>query len=130
LDRKAIAQRYPRKDNIDPWLLGDDWPNCMMLRLGPERDRRTFYVVGANLLPPGQSLDGASLSECQGGTVLSDMLKGIDRCVEDGTPVIMDGSTRHLEEPVRYRGILLPLSEDGQSVDGIFGAANFKKNGS
>lgn len=86
--------------------------------------RPRFYA--ANLLPPRHALDEATLSECPRGT----MLKHIDRCAEDGTPVIVDGSTTHVGEHVQYRGILLLLSEDGPSADGIFGAANFKKSGS
>jgi len=125
----AIAQRYPRKDNIDPWFVGDGWPNCMMVNLKPDRQRSTFYVVGANLVPPGRSLDGASIADCPDGTVLTVLIGQVERCVENAAPVIVEGSTTHLGALVQYRGILLPLSEDGEAIDGILGAANFKKIG-
>ena len=123
----AIAQRFPRKDSIDPWLVGDDWANCMMLKLDPDKEHSSFYVVGANLLPPGKSLEGASVADCPDGTVLAVLLGQLDRCIAHAAPVIVEGSTSHLGAPVRYRGVLLPLSEDGVSVEGIFGAANFKE---
>ena len=125
----AIAQRYPRKDNIDPWFVGDGWANCMMLNLNPDKQHSTFYVAGANLRPPGRSLDGASIADCPDGTVLAVLLGQLERCIEDAAPVIVEGSTTHLGALVQYRGILLPLSEDGEAIDGILGAANFKKIG-
>ena len=123
----AIAQRYPTMDNIDPWLIGDDWANCTMLKLSGDKERSTFVVVGKNLVPPGLSLDGASIARCPRETVLADLVKHLDACAADGAPVIIDGSAEHLGATVQYRGILLPLSSNGQSVDAIFSAANFRK---
>jgi len=123
----AIAQRYPRIDNIDPWLVGDDWANCMILKLSPDKERSAFIVVGENLSLQGLSLDGASVGESPRKTVLADLLKHVESCAADGAPVIIDGSAEHQGAIAKYRGILLPLSSDGQAVDGIFGAANFKK---
>jgi hypothetical protein len=123
----AIAQRFPSRDNIDPWLVGNDWANCMMLMLNPDKKRFKFYVVGANLLAPGQCLDGASIADCPDGTVLADMIKQLDRCIADAAPVVIEGATAHLGTSVQYRAILMPLSDDGETVNGIFGAASFKK---
>ena len=123
----AIAQRFPRKENIDPWLLGDDWTNCLLLKIGPDVEDSTFYAVGTNLLPPGQSLDGASISHRPDGTVLADLLTMLRRCISTAAPIIVERTTTNFGMPIMYRGILMPLSEDGQTVDTIFGAANFKK---
>jgi hypothetical protein len=123
----AIAQRFPSRDNIDPWLVGNDWANCMMLMLNPDKKCFKFYVVGANLLPPGQCLDGAAIADCPDGTVLADMIKQLDRCIADAAPVVIEGATAHLGTFVQYRAILMPLSDDGETVNGIFGAASFKK---
>jgi hypothetical protein len=123
----AIAQRFPSKDNIDPWLVGNDWANCMMLKIAPDRERSNFYVVGANLRAPGQSLDGVCIADCPDGTVLADMVKHLDRCIADAAPIIIEGSAAHGGTSVQYRAILMPLSDDGRSVDGIFGAASFKR---
>jgi hypothetical protein len=123
----AIAQRFPSRDNIDPWLVGNDWANCVMLVLNPEKEGFNFSVVGANLLAPGQCLDGASIADCPDGTVLVDMIKQLDRCIGDAAPVVIEGTTVHLGTSVQYRAILMPLSGDGETVNGIFGAASFKK---
>jgi len=123
----AIAQRFPSRDNIDPWLVGNDWANCVMLILNPEKERFNFSVVGANLVAPGQCLDGASIADCPDGTVLADMIKHLDRCIADAAPVVIEGATAHLGTSVQYRAILMPLSDDRETVNGIFGAASFKK---
>jgi hypothetical protein len=120
----SAARRFPSKDDIDVSLLGDDAENCVLIRLAPELDQSTFVAVGETLLQPGHSLDGRPIAACPRGTVLGTMLKYLPRFRPDGGPLSVAGSATHLGEQVLFRAVLLPLGDDGTSIDHILGAAN------
>ncbi|HUC68171.1 MAG TPA: hypothetical protein VMA53_22340 [Stellaceae bacterium] len=122
----SAARRFPSKDDIDVALLGDDAENCVLVQLAAEIDQSVFVAVGEHLLPHGAALDGRPIAGCPKGTLLATMLKYLPRFRPDGGPLSIAGSATHLDEPVLFRGILLPLADDGTSIDHILGAANFR----
>jgi hypothetical protein len=122
----SAARRFPSKDDIDVPVLGDDAENCMLVQLAAELDQSAFVAVGENLLPRGDSLDGRPIAACPKGTLIGTMLKYLPRFRPNGGPLSVAGSATHLDEPVLFRGILLPLADDGTSIDHILGAANFR----
>jgi hypothetical protein len=123
----AIGRNLPSKDNIDPWLVGDDWSYCTLLTLNAVLPKSIFLTVGSNLLPAGTpSLNSRPISECPAGTILAAMLAELDRSISTSRPLCIESRALHLESPVIFRAILLPLSNDGSQIDSIFGAANFR----
>src|SRR6516164_11396573 len=40
---------FPRLDEIDPWMLGDDWANCLLIAMEEPVERSHFVSVGKNL---------------------------------------------------------------------------------
>ena len=123
----AIGRNLPSKDNIDPWLVGDDWSYCTLITLDTVLSKSIFLTVGANLLPAGMpSLNFKPISECPAGTILAVTLAELERAISTRGPLCIASGARHLDIPVMFRAILLPLSNDGSQIDSIFGAANFR----
>jgi hypothetical protein len=57
--------RFPRRDEIYPWLQGEDGANCLLIAVGWSIELSHFVVVGVNLalaLCPTDTLAGALLS--------------------------------------------------------------------
>jgi hypothetical protein len=123
----AIGRVLPSKDKLDPWLIGDDWSYCLLLSLGGAGEAPHFLTVGGRLLPAGtEGLEYRPLGDCPPGTILTAILAEVQRCVEAGRPVSIAGGAPHLGRDVLFRALLMPLSADGNTIDGIFGAANFR----
>jgi hypothetical protein len=40
---------------------------------------------------------------------------------------MLEGAADHLDRPILYRGLLLPLSEDDKKIDAVLIAANFRE---
>lgn len=125
----ATGKRIPRRADIDPALIGEDWANCMLVSLDPVLDHSTFISVGENLLPePGKDLTGQPISECPRETLVGAILPHLARVASSGNGLTTEGATVvHHRVKILYRSILLPLSNDGTKVDSVLGAANFRK---
>jgi hypothetical protein len=125
----AIGKRFPNWSQIDPWLVGDDWANCAVVRFGPTLDQSSFVVVGPNLLPPQhESLDGKSIAACPHDTLLGALVKYLPRFQPNGGPLGVAGTAKHGAGLVLFRGVLLPLSDDGGAhIDSVLAAANFRE---
>jgi hypothetical protein len=45
----AVGGRFPRPDEIDPWIEGDDWANCLLIAVQSPVELSHFVAVGENL---------------------------------------------------------------------------------
>src|SRR5437763_8092013 len=45
----ADGRRFPRRDEIDPWLSGEDGANCLLVAVEWSIELSHFVVVGVNL---------------------------------------------------------------------------------
>jgi len=126
--RDAQGERlFPRLADIDPVRLGDDWHNCLLLRLATPVERSRFLHVGRQLcVAAGAPLEGRCLEECPPQTVLAQAASYVAAVIDRRVPVSIGGTTLHEGVQVLYRSILTPLSEDGTTIDAIFGAANYR----
>jgi hypothetical protein len=122
----AAGRRFPSTVEVDPWLVGNDWESCFVIRLGQEREA-TFLMVGATLLPDaGAALEYRPIIMCPPNAVLATTLKHLARCITDEAPLSIEGTTSHCGASVLFRAVLLPLAADGIHIDGMFGAVNYR----
>ena len=115
--KAAAGKRFPRLDEIDAWVLGDDWANCLVIAVQSPVELSHFVVAGENLavaLCPRDTLAGLLLSHVP--PVLS-----ARRCL------IAEGEATLRGVPILYRAALLPLSDDGTAIDHVLGAANHRR---
>ena len=61
----ATGRPFPRLHDIDPWMVGDDWSNCLLIAVQSPIELSHFVAVGENLavtLCPGDTLAGMLLA--------------------------------------------------------------------
>ncbi len=112
----AHGGKFPRRDQIEPSMLGEDWANCLVIAVQSPVQFSHFVAVGDNLSGvrcPNNNLAGVLLSHLP--EVLSER-----RCL------MIEGRARLRGVGVLYRSALYPLSEDGVAIDHVFGAANYR----
>jgi hypothetical protein len=126
---RALEKRFPSRDQIDRWLVGDDWVSCTLIELASQDDQSTFVVVGPNLLPPGhEPVEGKPISACPRNTLLAALVRYLPRFQPNGGPLSISGTAIHGAGPILFRAALLPLSSDGGArIDSVLGAANFRE---
>ena len=115
---KGIADggRFPRRDEIDPWLQGQDGANCLLIAVGWSVELSQTVVVGVNLaaaLCPTDTLAGLLLSRAQ-------------RVVSARRGLMVEGSAALRGVNILYRAALLPISGNGPTIDHVLGAANYR----
>jgi hypothetical protein len=117
----------PRRSQIDPRDFGVDWAHCMLIDLDPVPTRSRFSHVGENLRDPTwPTFDRQCVAECLEGTLLELVTRHIPKLTVKRKPVSFGGSAVHDENNILYRTTLLPLSENGDKIDGILAAVAYR----
>jgi hypothetical protein len=111
----ALGKRFPRPDEIDPWI-ADDRANCLLIAVEAPMELSHFVAVGENLAVALGAKD----------TVAGLLLSHLPRVVAGRRCLIIEGGATHRGTPVLFRGALLPLSEDGLTIDHVLGATNYR----
>jgi len=115
--RKAAAgKRFPRLDEIDAWVVGDDWANCLVMAVQSPVELSHFVVAGEHL----------AVALCTTDTLAGLLLSHLPPVLSARRCLIVEGEATLRGVPILYRAALLPLSEDGVAIDHVLGAANHR----
>lgn len=126
--KKLAGNGLPRRSQIDPAEFGLDWSNCLMIDVDDVPERSRFSYVGIALRDPTwPTFDRQCISECLDGSLLELVTRHIPRVAETRNPVTFGGAAVHDESSILYRTVLLPLSENGERVDGVLCAIAFRE---
>ena len=112
----AARRRFPRVNEIDRWMTGDDQANCVLIAVQSPVELSHFSAVGENL----------AVALCPGNTLAGVLLSHLPWVVSSRCSLIVEGGATLRGVPILYRGALLPLSEDGVAIDHVLGAANHR----
>jgi hypothetical protein len=112
----AHGQRFPRLNEIDPWIVGDDWANCLLISVQSPVVLSYFTAVGKNL----------ALALCPNDTLAGVLLSNLPRVLSARWCLIIEGGATLRGAPILFRSALLPLSEDGVAIDHVLGVANYR----
>ena len=112
----ANAGRFPRRDEIESWMRGEDGVNCLLIAVESPIELSHFLAVGMNL--------GVAL--CQTDTLAGLLLSHLARVVVARRGLMIEGVATLRGIGILYRAVLLPLSEDGIAIDHVLGAANYR----
>jgi hypothetical protein len=108
--------RFPRVGEIDPWMFGEDGPNCLLIAVQAPIELSHFVSVGVNL----------AVALCKTDTLAGVLLSRLPRVVWARRGLIIEGGATLRGEGIIYRSALLPLSEDGIAIDHLLGAMNYR----
>jgi hypothetical protein len=106
----------PRRDEIDPWMLGEDWANCLMIAVQSPVELSHFITVGENV----------AVALCPKNTLAGVLLSHLPRVLSARRCLIIEGGATLRNVPILFRSALLPLSEDGMAIDHVLGAVNHR----
>ena len=112
----ANGGRFPRRDEIDPWLLGEDGANLVLMAVQSPIELSHFVEVGVNL----------AVALCPTDTLAGVLLSQLPRVVSGRQGVMIEGGATLDGIGILYRSVLLPLSEDSVAIDHLLGAANYR----
>jgi hypothetical protein len=125
----TVGCHVPRLNDVDPWFIGDDWVNCALVRVRRPYRHSEFIVVGDNLSPPETVLDSEPIWKCPATTLLGLTLAYLEQAVEERSFLLIEGAAIHLYEPILYRSLMVPLSEDDIDIGAVLIAANSRRVG-
>ena len=112
----AAGKRFPRLNEINPWMVGGDWANCLVITVQSPVELSHFVAVGKNL----------AVALCARDTLAGLLLSHLPPVLSARRCLIVEGKATIRGAPILYRGALLPLSDDGVAIDHVLGAANHR----
>jgi hypothetical protein len=101
--KAAAGKRFPRLNEIDAWVVGEDWANCLVM-------------AGEHL----------AVALCARDTLAGLLLSHLPPVLSARRCLIVEGEATLRGVPILYRAALLPLSDDGIAIDHVLGAANHR----
>jgi hypothetical protein len=126
--RSCSRTSYPRRSDIDRAKFGNDWDFCFIVDLSDSIMDSRFSYVGTELKEPGSPmLERQRVSESLEGSLLALAAKEIGKVKELKQPVVKSGRAVHEDAEILYRAVLLPLSENGLTIDGVLGAIGYRE---
>jgi hypothetical protein len=107
---------FPRLDQIEPSVMGEDWANCLVIAVRSPVQLSHFVTVGANL--SGAQGPNSNLADI--------LLSHLPQVLSERRCLMIEGRARLRGIGILYRSALYPLSEDGVAIDHVLGAANYR----
>jgi len=115
-EKVAAGKRFPRLDEIGPWMVGDDWANCVVIAVQSPVELSYFFAAGRNL----------AVALCTRDTLAGLLLSHLPPVLSARRCLIVEGEATLRSVPILYRAALLLLSNDGVTIDYVLGAANHR----
>jgi hypothetical protein len=123
------GRAYPSIRDLDPGNLDDFGPYSVLLNFSSDADNPEVAFIGRALRQEtGLGDDIKTISDVPSRSLLSRLtdhyMQIIANCAPIGFEAEFVGQSGH---QTMYRGILMPLSSDGDTIDFIYGVINWKE---
>ncbi len=117
---------FPTLDAVLKRDLGDIAPSIFVLRVADGEGEPVFERVADSFAGEMPSdITGQPVSAVRAGTLLAQAVGGYRMALSKKVPITAGGEFSHVRGgTVFYRSILLPLSEGGDTIEFLLGAAN------
>lgn len=119
------GRTFPALVDVRPHEIGDDWRWSFVLDTTSYNDIPNFRYIG----PEVAKYSGIYLSgnDSFTSTLLDLATHRLARVFSEGCPLLIeDDVTRYDGKRLLFRAVLLPLSDDGEKINFVLGAANGK----
>ncbi len=124
--RDAAAERdMPAHSDLDPEAMADVWNECFILDVS-RPDDPIFGGVGSAFRDLcGEDFSGRALSAVPENTLVGAAASYHNRVLSKKVPLSVGGQVaQNNGQQLLYRSTLLPLSDDGNAINSLLGAAN------
>tara|TARA_R110000787_G_scaffold36145_37_gene92537 strand:- start:3943 stop:4440 length:498 start_codon:yes stop_codon:yes gene_type:complete len=124
-----IDDEFPSFAAIDPGEIPDIWSNTFVLEVVGNESDPVFRAFGDDIAAHYEtSLIDRHVSEVPDNSLVSVSVGYLDEVLKKGVPISRGGDFQKDDgTEVLYRSILLPMSDDGETISGILGAANCRE---
>ncbi len=120
---------FPSFDDVDPNEMPTIWESAFVLDiLGHEDDPvfRAFGPVYASYSPT--LLNNIKVSQVAPDTLIEKSVEIVQEVIRKQVPISRGGEfIKPNGVKALYRGIILPMSDDGETISGLLGAANCRE---
>ncbi len=122
---------YPSIEDLEPGSITDFAPNSVLLDFTAGRDDpATPYVGSAIRAECGLPDDITQIAEVPSRSLLSRLTDHYLQIIANRAPIGFEAEfVNQRGHSICYRGILMPLSSDGDTIDFIYGVINWKDVG-
>ena len=122
---------YPSIEDLDPGSVTDFAPHSVLLDFTAGRDDpATPYVGSAIRAECGLPADMKDIAQVPSRSLLSRLTDHYLQIIANRAPIGFEAEfVNQRERSICYRGILMPFSSDGDTIDFIYGVINWKDVG-
>ncbi|MCY7271132.1 MAG: hypothetical protein LH485_03625 [Sphingomonas bacterium] len=122
---------YPSIEDLEPGSIGDFAPNSVLLDFTAGRDDpATPYVGTAIRAECGLPDDIKQIAQVPSRSLLSRLTDHYMQIIANRAPIGFEAEfVNQRGHSICYRGILMPFSSDGDTIDFIYGVINWKDGG-
>lgn len=122
-------REYPSFSELDPAAIPNIWNYCFVLDIEGHREDPLFRVVGPGFAAYSPvDLRNLPISQAPGACLVEKAVAFAHEVITKQVPISRGGEFLKPDGvKVFYRGIILPMSDDGVTVSGLLGAANCRE---
>ena len=122
---------YPSIEDLDPANVEDFAPHSVLLDFTAGRDNPATPYIGTALRNEcGLTTDVQTIDEVPSRSLLSRLTDHYLQIIANRAPIGFEAEfVNQAERNISYRGILMPFSSDGDTIDFIYGVINWKTGG-
>jgi|KBSSwiStaDraftv2_1062776.scaffolds.fasta_scaffold203485_2 hypothetical protein len=120
---------YPSIEDLDPANIEDFGPHSVLLDFTSGPDHAAIPFLGAALREEGGIGDAINMiDDVPARSVLSRLTDHYLEIIANRAPIGFEAEyVNHRDLATMYRGILMPFSSDGDTIDFIYGVINWKE---
>jgi hypothetical protein len=120
---------FPSIEDLEPADVTDFAPNSVLLDFTCGRDNPAVPYIGAAIRDEcGLDDDTRTISDVPSRSLLSRLTDHYMQIIANRAPIGFEAEfANQREETICYRGILMPFSSDGETIDFIYGVINWKQ---
>ncbi len=125
----AGEREYPSFSELDPASIPDIWIHSFVLDIAGHMEDPIFRAVGPNFAAHSPvDLRNLPVSQAPRDSLIEKSVAFAQEVIAKQVPISRGGEfLKPGGVKVLYRGIILPMSDDGITVSGLLGAANCRE---
>ena len=120
---------FPSIEDLEPADVTDFAPNSVLLDFTCGRDNPAVPYIGAAIREEcGLDDDTRTIDDVPSRSLLSRLTDHYMQIIANRAPIGFEAEfANQRDETICYRGILMPFSSDGETIDFIYGVINWKR---